>query len=164
MAKKQYTATTDYEKKLKKVMQRFGVEEFDFDYSRKLAFVEFFYKGQAYRFEQSIENAKKHGVNLCYGSDCFAQIVLSLEDLARMNERGIYDLSTWLTGLKQLPSAPAIPNEFLILQFNTIPTMEELKTRYHKLAKATHPDTGGNSEQFNIINEAYKKCCEYLEV
>ena len=64
MAKKQYTATTDYEKKLKKVMQRFGVEEFDFDYSRKLAFVEFFYKGQAYRFEQSIENAKNHGVNL----------------------------------------------------------------------------------------------------
>lgn len=28
MAKKQYTSTTDYEKKLKKVMQRFGVEEF----------------------------------------------------------------------------------------------------------------------------------------
>ncbi|SHF53777.1 hypothetical protein SAMN02746089_02114 [Caldanaerobius fijiensis DSM 17918] len=37
---------------------------------------------------------KSRGIKLVYGLDAFAQIVLSLEDLARMVERGIYDLQT----------------------------------------------------------------------
>ena len=34
----------------------------------------------------------------------FAQLVKTLEDIARMVERGIYDLSTWIEGMKTLPS------------------------------------------------------------
>ena len=48
-------------------------------------------------------------IKMAYGSDCFAQIVLSLEDLARMAERGIYELQTWLSGMQYLPPPVVVP-------------------------------------------------------
>lgn len=35
----------------------------------------------------------------------------------------------------------------------------ELKKAYRKAAARSHPDTGGSSEQFNLVNTAY----EYLK-
>lgn len=90
MAKK-YADPQSYEVKLERVMERLGAEKYDYDWSRRECWVEFWYKGQLYRFSHSVENAQKHGVDIQYGSDVFAQVVLSLEDLARMVERGIYD-------------------------------------------------------------------------
>ena len=101
---KQYAAPETYEAKLEKVMSRLGVEQYDYDWSRFECWVSFAYKGQPYRFSHSIDNAKAHGVDVRHGSDVFAQLVLSLEDLARMVERGIYDLSTWVAGMKYLPA------------------------------------------------------------
>lgn len=116
-----------------------------------------------YRFEHSIENAKTHGNNVRYGSDVFAQVVLTLEDIARMTERGIYELSTWVAGLKALPKPKDIPNCFLILGFNYIPTVEELKKRYKELAKANHPDVGGNSEYFISIKNSFESAQQFLK-
>lgn len=104
---KQYAEPAAYEAKLEKVMARLGIEEYDYDWSRRECWVSFTYKGQPYRFCHSVDNAKAHGVNIQYGSDVFAQVVLSLEDLARMVERGIYDLSTWVAGMKYLPGGKA---------------------------------------------------------
>ena len=101
---KQYAEPAAYEAKLEKVMTRLGVDQYDYDWSRFECWVSFVYKGQNYRFSHSVENARAHGVNIRYGSDVFAQVVLSLEDLARMVERGIYDLSTWVSGMKYLPA------------------------------------------------------------
>jgi len=39
-----------------------------------------------------VEKERKNGISLSYGSDAFAQLVLSLEDIARMTERGIDEL------------------------------------------------------------------------
>ena len=102
---KQYAEPAAYEAKLEKVMARLGVEQYDYDWSRFECWVSFTYKGQLYRFSHSVQNAQEHGVNIKYGSDVFAQVVLSLEDLARMVERGIYDLGTWVAGMKYLPEA-----------------------------------------------------------
>lgn len=161
---KQYGAAENYESKLSRVMERLGIKEYNYDFSRHGSWVEFRYKGNLYRFDHSVENAQARGINLRYGSDAFAQIVLSLEDLARMVERGIYDLQTWVSGMKYLPPVIEIPSFFKLLGFESIPTSEEdIKTRYRTLAKQLHPDGGGESEDFIKLTKASEEALKYLK-
>lgn len=160
---KQYAEPATYEAKLEKVMGRLGVEEYDYDWSRFECWVSFTYKGQPYRFSHSVDNAKSHGVNIRYGSDVFAQVVLSLEDLARMVERGIYDLSTWVAGMKYLPAAQPIEPCFAGLGFIKKPaTTDEVKAQYKRMAKSMHPDMGGDAEAFFRLNANYHRCLELM--
>ncbi len=164
MANKQYAEPETYEGKLKKVMSRLGVEEYDWDWSRWECWVSFTYKGQPYRFSHGVENAKAHGVNLQYGSNAFAQLVLSLEDLARMVERGIYDLATWVSGMKYLPAAERVEPCFQRLGFDCRPdSVDAVKERYRRLAKAAHPDTGGDPTFFQVLTENYNSCLELMK-
>lgn len=152
---KQYAEASTYEAKLEKVMQRFGADKYDYNWDRFSCWVEFWYKGQLYRFEHSIENAKQHGSDVRYGSDVFAQVVLTLEDIARMTERGIYELQTWVAGLKALPKPKDISDCFKVLGFSDVPSVKELKTRYRQIVKTAHPDAGGNEEYFLTVQNAY---------
>jgi len=165
-AKRQYGSPEFYERKLKSVMERLGVPQDDvyFNWDRFGGFVQFRYNGQLYRFEHSIEKAAAKGHKLKYGTDAFAQVVLSLEDLARMVERGIYDLSTWVAGMKFLPPATVVPECFATLGFVEIPSgPEEVKERYRTLAKERHPDAGGSAEGFHRLTEASEKCLRHFE-
>ncbi len=111
-----------------------------------------------------MENAKDHGVSIQYGSDVFAQVVLSLEDLARMVERGIYDLSTWAAGMKYLPEAKTLPGCFQALGFDRIPlTAEEVQQQFRRLAKGEHPDAGGDTEAFEALCRNRRECLAALE-
>ena len=160
---KQYAEPAAYEAKLEKVMSRLGVDEYDYDWSRFECWVSFCYKGQAYRFSHSVKNAQDHGVNIKYGSDVFAQVVLSLEDLARMVERGIYDLSTWVAGMKYLPEGKPLEPCFSALGFASRPASEDqVKEQYYRLAKVMHPDAGGDDTAFVTLNDNYAKCLELL--
>ena len=165
MAKqKQYASAEHYEKKLEKVMERLGVQEYNFNWDRWQCWVEFRYKGELYRFDHSIEKANAKGANLKYGSDAFAQVVLALEDLTRMVERGIYDLSTWIAGIKYLPPVKQIPIFFVQLGFTDIPTdKEEVRVRYKTLAKQKHPDAGGSEEEFQNLKIAAEQAIKYFE-
>lgn len=154
---KQYADAGTYEAKLEKVMQRLGAEKFDYNWDRFSCWVEFWYEGQLYRFEHSIDNARLHGNDVKYGSDVFAQVVLTLEDIARMTERGIYQLQTWVAGLKALPKPKEIPDCFKTLGFTEIPNGEMLKERYRQIAKTAHPDLGGSQEYFITIKAAYEQ-------
>lgn len=160
---KQYAEASTYEEKLENVMQRLGVEKYNYNWDRFSCWIEFYYKGQLYRFEHSIENAKDHGQNVKYGSDIFAQVVLSLQDIARMVERGIYDLSTWVAGMKALPAKVNMPECFLLLGFQTMPDQDQLHDRYKSLVKTAHPDAGGNAEYFMQIKTAYDQATDYLK-
>ena len=159
-----YAQTVEYEAKLERVMKRLKADKFQFNYDRMgTAWVEFYYKGQLYRFDHSIEKAAKHGVTLRKSSDAFAQIVLSLEDLARMVERGIYDLQVWVSGMKMLPAAAEVPSFLKFLKFDTIPqTADEVKDHYKEIAKLMHPDKGGDSEDFMKLQEARDKALQYV--
>lgn len=166
MSAKQYAPADSYEAKLEKVMARLGIsrDHYDYNWDRFSCWVQFDYKGQLYRFSHSIDNAKAHGQTVRYGSDVFAQVVLSLEDLARMVERGIYDLSTWVAGMKYLPPTPEIPDYFRVLGYDRIPeSREEVGHRYKQLAKSAHPDTGGSKEQFQTLSHAYEQAVKYFE-
>ena len=161
---KQYATVDIYEKKLKRVMERFGVKDYNYDWNRTSSWIEFKYKGDVYRFDHSIENAKAHGINLRYGSDVFAQLVLSLEDLARMVERGIYDLQRWVAGMRLLPAAVNLPECFKVLGFDTIPKdVSAIDAKYKSLAKQYHPDMGGTTEEFTRIKQAAEEAKEYLK-
>ena len=161
---KQYAEPATYEAKLEKVMGRLGVEEYDYDWSRFECWVSFVYKGQPYRFSHSVDNAKAHGVNIRYGSDVFAQVVLSLEDLARMVERGIYDLSTWVAGMKYLPEGKRLDPCFAGLGFLEHPaSVEVVKAQFKRMAKAMHPDVGGDEAAFVALEENYRQCLKLME-
>ena len=163
MAGKKYGDASNYEAKLEKVMARLGIEEYTYDWSRRACWVEFLYKGQYYRFEHSVENARAHGQNIQFGSDIFAQVVLTLEDIARMTERGIYELQTWIAGLKSLPPKAELPSCFLALQFDRIPSVEDVNARYKQLARVCHPDGGGSEAMFQRLTEARDQAIQYLQ-
>jgi hypothetical protein len=164
--KKQYSGSIDYyERKLKTVMVRLGIPEKDFNwnYDRHGGHVEFRYRGELYRFEHSIEKAKAINLKLTYGSDAFAQIVLSLEDLARMVERGIYDLQTWVAGMKFLPPVQEIPSFFKVLRFDRIPAgVDDVHERYRQLAKTMHPDNSGSAADFKLLQDATEQAKKYF--
>ena len=161
---KQYAEPAAYEAKLEKVMARLGVEQYDYDWSRFECWVSFTYKGQPYRFSHSVANAKAHGVDIKYGSDVFAQVVLSLEDLARMVERGIYDLSTWVAGMKYLPAAVELPDCFRVLQFEAVPEdRQEVYRHFKRLAKVAHPDAGGTEQQFRVLQAAREQALGWFD-
>lgn len=164
MAKKKYSGGfKEYESKLRRVMERFGVDKFHYDWNRSECFIEFTYHSQFYRFEHSLEKAAVHKQNISCVSDLFAQLVMSLEDIARMSERGIYELSTWIAGMKALPPKKEIPQCFVTLGFEDIPTAAELKNRFHMLAKASHPDSGGDPTLFHLYKSAHTDAEKYLQ-
>lgn len=44
-----------------------------------------------------------------------------------------------------------------LLNFTKVPTLEEVKARYHELSLIYHPDHGGDPVTFNEICKAYKR-------
>lgn len=163
MPKKQYGSADEYERKLARVMERLGVEEFNFNWDRWGCWIEFRYRGELYRFDHSIEKARARGVELRYGSDSFAQVVLALEDLARMVERGIYELSTWVAGMKYLPPPVEVPSFFRFLGYTEIPASpEDVQARYRSLTKQMHPDAGGSAADFEKLKRSAEQAMQYF--
>lgn len=164
-SKKLYGSQDSYIKKLKMVMERLGAEKYEYNWDRFGSYVEFLYHGRAYKFADSLENATKHGQKISYVSDTFARVVLSLEDIARMKDRGIYDLDTILAGFPALPvAATTIPDYFRVLGFDRIPEhKEDVARRYKDLAKSAHPDAGGSADWFKTLHEAYDQAKKYFE-
>lgn len=149
---------TDWAEKLARVMVRLEVEDYDWNADRHGGWIEFVYKHQRYRFEHTVAKAQDHGIRLTYGTDAFAQIVLSLEDLARMIQRGIYDLSTWVAGMRMLPERHTLPDCLTVMGFAEYPaTVDAVKNRYRQLAKAAHPDQGGDPAWFHTLTEAARQ-------
>lgn len=165
-SKRAYVDVELYEGKLKKVMGRLKVSEYDYNWDKNSAYIEFTYKGQYYKFDHDIEraNARRYGKKIKYGTDAFAQLVLALEDLARMVERGIYDLSVWISGMLYLPELKELPKCFKTMGFkgHEYPSKQELEEKYKELLKVVHPDNGGADDLFIELQKAYEECKKIL--
>ena len=164
--KKLYTGGFEaYEKKLRTVMEKIGVEKFNYDWNRQSCFVELICRGRAFRFEKSLEDAARRGEHIACVSDLFAQIVLMLEDLARASSRGLFDFAEIVSGLPSLPEgSTGLEPCFLSLGFSRRPAaVEEVQGRYRQLAKVMHPDAGGDRDAFQALRENYRRCLELLE-
>lgn len=164
-ARKKYTDPSYYEGKLDRVMERLGAtEEYNYNFDRHQAWIEFRYRGQLYRFDLTVETAQEAGNKIHYGSDCFAQLVLGLEDLARLVERRIYDLQTWVAGMKYLPPVTELPECFRVLGFQEMPGgTVEVRARYKTLVKQYHPDAGGNAADLERIQAAGEQALKHME-
>lgn len=166
--RKMYAEASTYEQKLGRVLSRLtslDEPEFNYNFDRYSAWVEFQYKGQLYRFDHTVEKARAAGQDLNYGSDAFSQIVLALEDLARMIGRGIYDLQTWVSGMKFLPEPTALPECFKVLGYQEMPSnVEDVKARYRTLSKQHHPDSGGDQKSFEAIKVASENAIRHMTV
>ena len=166
--KKQYTGTTDdFEKKLGRVMERLGVKKYQSNWSQgkdgASCFVEMVFGGKVYRFENSSQKSAACGRNLYYVSDLFAEVVYSLEGLARAVEKGIFTLDMLLAGVPALPDAPPLEPCFVAMGFSSMPAGEvEIKEQYRRLAKVLHPDTGGDETAFKTLNDNYGACLEIV--
>ncbi|HHW91173.1 MAG TPA: J domain-containing protein [Firmicutes bacterium] len=162
--KRYYGSPEVYERKLDDVMKRFQVDSYNFNWDRWGCWVEFRFKGELYRFEHSIEKAKTQGIDLRSGAEAFAQVVLTLEDLARMVERGVYDLSTWVTGMRYLPDAMETPEIFKKLGFVQVPAApEEVKDRYRNLAKKIVAAQGSDNEELEKLKQTAEQALKYFE-
>lgn len=167
--KKQYAGTTeDFEKKLGRVMERLGVEQYQSNWTQSKGgsscFVEMRYGGAAYRFENSTEKSAKCGRNLVYVSDLFAAVVYSLEGLARAVEQGIFTLDMLLAGVPALPEATPLEPCFTALGFTERPeSTEAVKAQYKRMAQVMHPDKGGSEEAFTALTENYQACLRAVE-
>lgn len=161
---KQYGSADSYERKLERVIERLGADSPDYNWDRHGCWVQFRLKGELYRFDHSKERAAARGIKLAYGSDAFAQVVLTLEDLARMAERGIYEPQTWLAGMKYLPPPIEVPSFLQFLGFTQIPaSSHDVTERYRTLSKQMHPDTGGNPEDFKRLTQAADLATKYMD-
>ena len=49
------------------------------------------------------------------------------------------------------------------MSFHDCITLEQLKTRYHELAKRYHPDHGGTNEQMRKLKDAYELAKKEIE-
>jgi len=165
-AKKKYTDPMFYETKLARVMERLGPgEDYSYNFDRYHAWVEFRYHGELFRFDHTVEKAKSAGQDIFYGSDCFAQIVLALEDLTRIVGRGIYEFGTWVAGMRYLPPPVEIPECFKVLGFQEMPANpRDVEARWKTLAKQYHPDKGGSAVDFARIKSAAEQALKHMEV
>ncbi len=163
MAKREYASAEYYERKLARVMDCFRVESYDYNFDRHGCWIQFRLEGELYRFEHSVEKARTFGIELRRGSDAFAQVVLALEDLCRIAERGIYKLSTWVQGMKFLPPPVEAPSFFRFLGFTEIPSgRQEVRERFRTLAKQMHPDVGGDPKDFEALKRAAEQAMAYF--
>jgi len=165
MPRKKYSASVDYEAKLQTVMERLGIEKFNYDWTRRDCFVEMIYHGQVYRFENSFEKASACGRRIQYVSDLFAEVVLSLEAIARATEKDIFTLDMLFVGVPSIPAKITVPACFVSLGFSEVPRDEgEVRSRYHERAKQQHPDSDSGSRQaFEELNRAYQDCLAYFK-
>jgi hypothetical protein len=171
VAGKQYGAADQYEKKLEMVMKRFNVESFDFDWNRKgHCWIKFTIDGELFYFSHSVEQAKAAGIELKYGSDAFAQLVLTLEDLARANERRTFVLKKILGAMAMLEPPKEIPQCFKDLGFDEIPVDTryigahgQVIKQYRSLSHEKHPDNGGSNKEFVKLQESRDACLKYFE-
>ncbi|MGM0876236.1 MAG: hypothetical protein ACQEWV_16065 [Bacillota bacterium] len=133
------------ERKLKRVMKRLKIEDFNFNWDRSSCFIEFHYQENSYRIEHSVQKAKEKGlIVLRNGLDCLSELVQSLEDLCQIIERGTYKLETWISGMKQSSSVEEIPDEFL----------EEVHIRYKSFGKQEHSEYNKNEEFIHVAPES----------
>ena len=155
----QYKGTEYYIDKLNKVMSRLHVTDYEYNWDKDSAYIKFTYKGEFYKFDHKATPENK----LTYGTDCLAQLVLTLEDLARMSERNIYDFSVWISGMEYLPEKKLLPECFQNLGFKyEYPSKSELEKAYKELLKVVHPDNGGNNNSFIMLKQSYEECLKQI--
>jgi hypothetical protein len=95
-------------------------------------------------------------------------IAITIEDMRRIERNGVSDfIKRSFMGFKALPEYTT-PHFWEVLQMpfmpNPTPAMWlQIQKQYRTLAKAYHPDAGGNAEDWHNITRAYDEATRYFK-
>ena len=155
---KKYADKKYYQNKLEKIMIKLDIEKYNYRWTKTDAYIRFKYKNQWYQLNHNIEKANINRTSdnkLIYGSDVFAQLVLALEDLSRMSEYNIYDLSEWLSNM-EVTYNNELPDCFKKIGFTgiVVPKQDVLEQKIKEYKKVLYPGNYfGDSEKYKELLE-----------
>ncbi len=136
------------ERRLKRVMRRLKIEEYNYNYDRISCYIEFEYQENLYRLEHSVQKANEIGLMMLEnGLDCLIGLIESLEDLCQIIGRGTYKLETWLSGMKSATSAEESP-EFLV-HIKDKPFGKRALSEYNREEELVHTAPDSSLEVFD---------------
>lgn len=123
---------------------------------KDLAFIEFRYKGTPYKFEYSRATAEYFHIKVPVAKDLFVALVITIEDIVKNAQRGIYDFSRFAEGFKAL-SYIELPGWASAMMLTAVPrAFEEVKKKYHELGLTIfNPETNPNG--FMALQKAYQQ-------
>lgn len=100
---------------------------------------------------------------------CFLSKILEKQqdEFYKKRQQEFDKYSSWKNYSSQIPNQnnkqqnkiyqkPEIPDCIKYFGFKSIPSEDELKIKYRELAKKMHPDMGGNTDDFEILNKNYQ--------
>lgn len=162
---KKYSDVKFFINKLNNVFKKLNIEKFRYKYGNDFAFVNFNIDKSWYQINHSTKNADKNTKSLA-GSDMFAEIVLSIEELSHLQDRGICSFQDIVSVFELKAGAVKLPDCFKKLGFDGryMPSKKHVDYKYNDLAKVLHPDSAfGDMEKFNELNTAKEECYKFLE-
>lgn len=168
MGNKVYADIQHYTNKLNNIMQKLDAQKFYYKWTKEDAYIKFKYKNKWYQLTHTIKDANKNRPKndlIEYGSDIFAQLVLTLENLLTIKEYNIKDLEFWISNL-ELKYDNSLPDCFKKIGFSTnlIPDQTLVNKKISELKNIFGPKAEFYSkENYEKLLEIEKECNEYYE-
>ena len=161
------TTQAEAKKKLERAMERLGAIELDygqtFGNNDSMAWVQFRYKGQIYRFEYSRTKAAYYNKSVPDEKDLMIAIIYAIQDLAKIAERGVFDFGLLIQGFKHLTFIE-LPSWAAFMGFTAMPiSFEQVSARYKWLVKGSmSPEK--NATDFHNLRTAYDVAKQFFGV
>lgn len=164
---KKYADSKFYQNKLSNIMKKLNIEKYRYQYTDTTAFINFKIGYSWYQINHTLENAKKNSPGISNGTDVFAELVLTMEDLLHISERNISDFKTWVSPFELKAGSVELPECFAKLGFDGRykPSKKNVDFKFNELAKVLDPQKNpfGDKEKFEELKRVKEECYSYLE-
>ncbi len=164
---KKYADSKFYQNKLANIMSKLNIEKYRYQYTENTAFINFKIDYKWYQIDHNLENAKKNNPGISTGSDLFAELVLTMEDLMHISERNICDFKNWIAPFELKAGDIELPECFAKLGFDGryMPSKKNVDYKYNELEKVLNPSKNafGDKDKFEELKKAKQLCYEYIE-
>lgn len=163
---KKYAGNKFYQNKLKNLMEKLKITKYYAKYTETEAFLNFKYNNKWYNIKHTLKNAQKTDSSIKYGSDLYAQLILTLEDLIRIKDRNICDFSNWISQFEIKAGDVSLPDCFKKLGFDGsyMPTKKNIDYKYNELAKILNPANAfGDKDKFEELNRLKEECYDFIK-
>jgi len=95
----------------------------------------------------SLEHKESAAFLMMIGKPFGLKARMTLEQLEALAQELTREASSWRRRI--------LPDYYAILEVSHTATTAEIKAAYRRLMKAHHPDTGGNTEHTQVLNQAW---------
>lgn len=128
------------------------------------ALVKIFYRGVWHEFHYSRQKAEFFHKKIPADKDVFVAVVVCLQDLTRVAERGVFDFGVLVQGFKSL-TFQKLPEFATFFGFTIMPTWDDVRKRFAELVK---PGGAFNAERYPadsmIAKQYYDQAKVYFKV